>query len=237
VLTPAQAKATFVALDAVAADRSELRSALQALTFKTRALCKGGRSLPGARDERAKTRIVPPAARHVILGLLVDHDRVRLQPEYKRRIDIGGYPTKSMRCSQLAVRMPNVRYRDRVNAMEPIDTTAPMVQVRSKAGAHTKLQRFSKSLWGRRYLLDVAAQIARDHIGTDEPLFSATCLSEAGDLTPQKAHVEVTHLARSGLLKLVARAGRHYYRAVPSEFWAWSLRLVEDESEQLDVTL
>jgi RNA-directed DNA polymerase len=37
---------------------------------------------------RAKTRIVPPGARHVILGLLVDHDRVRLQPEYKRRIEV-----------------------------------------------------------------------------------------------------------------------------------------------------
>ncbi len=111
-----------------------------------------------------------------------------------------------------------------------------MVQVRSRAGDLTKAQRFSKMLLGRRYLLDVAAQIARDHVGTDDPHFSATCLSEAGDLTPQKAHLEVTHLVGSGLLKLVACAGRHYYEAVPSDFWACSLKL-EDEAEQLEVTL
>jgi hypothetical protein len=121
--------------------------------------------------------------------------------------------------------------------MASIDPATAMVRVRSKSGDLTKAQQFSKSLWGRRYLLDVAAQIARDHVGTGDPQFSATCLSEAGDLTPQKVYLEVAHLARSGLLKLVACAGRHYYEAVPSEFWAWSLKLVEVEAEQLEVTL
>jgi len=37
---------------------------------------------------RAKTRIVPPGSRQVILGLLVDHDQVRLLPTYKRRIEV-----------------------------------------------------------------------------------------------------------------------------------------------------
>lgn len=121
--------------------------------------------------------------------------------------------------------------------MASIDTAAPMFRGRSKAAELTKAQQLSRSLHGRRYLLDVAAQIARDHIGTDEPHFSATGLSEAGDLTPQKAHLEVTHLVGSGLLKLVACAGRHYYVAVPSRFWAYSLKLVEEEAEQLEVTL
>jgi RNA-directed DNA polymerase len=37
---------------------------------------------------RAKTRIVPPGARHIVLGLLVDRDSVRLLPEFKRRIEV-----------------------------------------------------------------------------------------------------------------------------------------------------
>jgi hypothetical protein len=35
-----------------------------------------------------KTRVVPPGARHVVLGLLVDSHSVRLLPEYKRRIEV-----------------------------------------------------------------------------------------------------------------------------------------------------
>lgn len=120
--------------------------------------------------------------------------------------------------------------------MASIDTATPMVRGRFKAGELTKVQQFSKRFWKRQYLLEVAAQIARDHVGTNEPHFSATCLSEAGGLTPQKAHLEVTHLVGSGLLKLVACAGRHYYVAVPSWFWACSLKL-EAEAEQLEVTL
>jgi RNA-directed DNA polymerase len=37
---------------------------------------------------RAKTRILPPGARKVVLGLLVGEDRVRLLPEFKRRIEV-----------------------------------------------------------------------------------------------------------------------------------------------------
>lgn len=37
---------------------------------------------------RAKTRIVPPGARHIVLGLLVDDAGVRLRPEYKRRLEL-----------------------------------------------------------------------------------------------------------------------------------------------------
>jgi RNA-directed DNA polymerase len=40
----------------------------------------------GFTPHRSKTRIVPPGARHVILGLLVDDD-VRLLPEHARRIE------------------------------------------------------------------------------------------------------------------------------------------------------
>lgn len=37
---------------------------------------------------RTKTRIVPPGARLIVLGLLVDRDSVRLLPEFRRRIDV-----------------------------------------------------------------------------------------------------------------------------------------------------
>lgn len=40
----------------------------------------------GFRLQRRKTRISPPGARHVVLGLLVD-DKVRLLPVYKRRLE------------------------------------------------------------------------------------------------------------------------------------------------------
>lgn len=36
---------------------------------------------------RKKTRVVPPGARKVVLGLLVDEDRVRLLPEFRRRVE------------------------------------------------------------------------------------------------------------------------------------------------------
>jgi len=35
-----------------------------------------------------KTRVVPPGARHVVLGLLVDGDEVRLTPEFRRRVEV-----------------------------------------------------------------------------------------------------------------------------------------------------
>lgn len=35
-----------------------------------------------------KTRVVPPGARHIVLGLLVDREAVRLLPEFKRRIEV-----------------------------------------------------------------------------------------------------------------------------------------------------
>lgn len=35
-----------------------------------------------------KTRVVPPGSRHIVLGLLVDDDSLRLLPEFKRRIEV-----------------------------------------------------------------------------------------------------------------------------------------------------
>jgi hypothetical protein len=35
-----------------------------------------------------KTRVIPPGARHIVLGLLVDGDEVRLTPEFRRRIEV-----------------------------------------------------------------------------------------------------------------------------------------------------
>lgn len=42
----------------------------------------------GFSPHRAKTRVVPPGARHVVLGLLLAEGRVRLLPEFKRRIEV-----------------------------------------------------------------------------------------------------------------------------------------------------
>lgn len=36
---------------------------------------------------RKKTRVIPPGARHIVLGLLIDGDEVRLTPEFRRRIE------------------------------------------------------------------------------------------------------------------------------------------------------
>ena len=36
---------------------------------------------------RKKTRVVPPGARHIVLGLLVDEQDVRLLPEFRKRIE------------------------------------------------------------------------------------------------------------------------------------------------------
>lgn len=40
-----------------------------------------------------KTRIVPPGARHVVLGLLLDGSRLRLLPEFKRRVEVHVWGT------------------------------------------------------------------------------------------------------------------------------------------------
>jgi hypothetical protein len=37
---------------------------------------------------KKKTRIIPPGARHVVLGLMLGSDGLRLLPEYRRRIDV-----------------------------------------------------------------------------------------------------------------------------------------------------
>jgi len=37
---------------------------------------------------RKKTRVVPPGSRHIVLGLLVDDNEVRLLPEFRRRIEM-----------------------------------------------------------------------------------------------------------------------------------------------------
>ncbi|WP_170292437.1 reverse transcriptase family protein [Mycolicibacterium grossiae] len=40
------------------------------------------------RLHRKKTRVIPPGARHVVLGLLVDGGEVRLTPEFRRRVEV-----------------------------------------------------------------------------------------------------------------------------------------------------
>ncbi len=35
-----------------------------------------------------KTRVIPPGARHIVLGLLVDGEEVRLTPEFRRRVEV-----------------------------------------------------------------------------------------------------------------------------------------------------
>jgi RNA-directed DNA polymerase len=40
------------------------------------------------RLHRKKTRLIPPGARHIVLGLLVDGDEVRLTPEFRRRVEV-----------------------------------------------------------------------------------------------------------------------------------------------------
>lgn len=37
---------------------------------------------------RKKTRVVPPGARHVVLGLVLGRGRLQLMPEFKRRVDV-----------------------------------------------------------------------------------------------------------------------------------------------------
>lgn len=40
------------------------------------------------RLHRKKTRVIPPGARHLVLGLLVDGEEVRLTPEFRRRVEV-----------------------------------------------------------------------------------------------------------------------------------------------------
>jgi RNA-directed DNA polymerase len=42
----------------------------------------------GFSPHRTKTRVIPPGARHVVLGLLLTDGRVRLLPEFKRRVEV-----------------------------------------------------------------------------------------------------------------------------------------------------
>lgn len=42
----------------------------------------------GLRVHRTKTRIITPGARKIVLGLLVDGERPRLLPEFKRRLEV-----------------------------------------------------------------------------------------------------------------------------------------------------
>jgi RNA-directed DNA polymerase len=42
----------------------------------------------GLSIHRAKTRVITPGARKIVLGLLVDGDRPRLLPEFRRRLEV-----------------------------------------------------------------------------------------------------------------------------------------------------
>ncbi|WP_082556710.1 reverse transcriptase family protein [Modestobacter sp. Leaf380] len=42
----------------------------------------------GFRLHAKKTRIIPPGARHIVLGLMLSDDGVRLTPEFRRRIEV-----------------------------------------------------------------------------------------------------------------------------------------------------
>lgn len=42
----------------------------------------------GFSPHRTKTRVIPPGARHVVLGLLLAEGQVRLLPEFKRRVEV-----------------------------------------------------------------------------------------------------------------------------------------------------
>ncbi|GAB3592046.1 Reverse transcriptase (RNA-dependent DNA polymerase) [Corynebacterium faecale] len=44
-------------------------------------------SFAGFRLRQDKTRIIPPGARKIVLGLLIDENSVRLTPEFKRRVN------------------------------------------------------------------------------------------------------------------------------------------------------
>lgn len=37
---------------------------------------------------RKKTRVIPPGARHLVVGLMIDRDSVRLMPEFRRRVEV-----------------------------------------------------------------------------------------------------------------------------------------------------
>lgn len=50
--------------------------------------CSGLIESGGFAPHRSKMRVVPPGARHVVLGLLLTENRVRLLPEFKRRLEV-----------------------------------------------------------------------------------------------------------------------------------------------------
>jgi hypothetical protein len=49
---------------------------------------RGAVAASGFVVHRRKTRVVPPGARHVVLGLVLGEDRLQLMPEFKRRVDV-----------------------------------------------------------------------------------------------------------------------------------------------------
>lgn len=72
--------------DDIAFSAGEEFSRQQAGALVNQAAAALGRG--GFRSHRAKTRVIPPGARKIVLGLLVDQSEVRLMPEYKRRLEV-----------------------------------------------------------------------------------------------------------------------------------------------------
>jgi deferrochelatase/peroxidase EfeB len=93
VVTPAQQQATFVALDAVAADRGELRSALQALSFRARMLARGGTTLTGVPDE--------PPADSGTLGAVVAPDTLTITIGFGASLFDDRYGLQRLRPAEL----------------------------------------------------------------------------------------------------------------------------------------
>ncbi len=102
---------------------------------------------------RAKTRVVPPGARHVVLGLLVDGDRVRLLPEYKRRLEVH---VRGVAKFGLAEHADHRRFVSVLSMINHVDGLIAFAASVDRAFANNSRDQWNKVLLNRGYVAETA---------------------------------------------------------------------------------
>jgi RNA-directed DNA polymerase len=105
-------------------------------------------SQAGFQAHRNKTRVVPPGARHVVLGLLVDEAGVRLLPEFKRRVELH---VRGVRRFGLAEHAAHRRFDSILSMIDHVDGCLAFAASVEEIFASTMRQEWEAALTAHGY--------------------------------------------------------------------------------------
>ena len=97
---------------------------------------------------RKKTRVIPPGARAIVLGLLVDSERVRLLPEFRRKIEIN---IRGVEKFGLSVHIRHRGFNSVFSFIDHVDGMLAFAYSVDKDFAHKMFRRWNNALARSKY--------------------------------------------------------------------------------------